>query len=139
MKSYKTELREGSPDGLVEDAVAELNAIGEELQEWADSMPDNLQGGEKHEALTTAADTLKSIEFDTADLPHTGVVIKYHVSVPKRRRRQPSRSARVENANAAIEAVVEFYRGLDNDEEASDYADQLKELVMEVEIPSQFG
>jgi hypothetical protein len=138
MKSYRQQLHEGSPSGIIEDAVAELNQLGEELQEWADSMPDNLQGSDKHNTLIEGADTLTNLQCDIEDFPHDESTLKYFSHQPKRKSRSPSRAVRLENANEAIQAVIEFYRGLD-DEESQDVAGQLEELIMEVEIPSQYG
>lgn len=137
MKSYKTEMRTGTASALVEDAVAEMNAIGEELQEWADGMPDNLQGSSKHSEVEDAADTLKGRECSVDDFPCDEVAIPYSISLPKRKKRSPSREVRLSNAIGMIQAVIEFYSGLDED--YSEIIDQLEELTEEVDIPGVYG
>ena len=137
MKSYKAELRQGTPSALVEDAVAEMNAIGEELQEWADSMPESLQNGDKYSTLTESADTLTGRQLDIDEFPCDEVSIPYTIYLPKRKKRSPSREVRLGNANAMIQAVIDFYSGLDED--YSEIIGQLEELVEEVEIPGVYS
>lgn len=137
MRSYKTEMRTGTASALVEGAVAEMNAIGEELQEWADGMPDNLQGGDKYSTLTESADTLRGRQVNIDEFPCDEVSIPYTVYMPKRKKRSPSREVRLGNAIAMVQAVIEFYSGLDED--YSDIIDQLEELTEEVDIPGVYG
>lgn len=137
MRSYKTEMRTGTASALVEDAVAEMNAIGEELQEWADGMPDNLRGGDKYSTITDAADTLSSRQVDIDEFPCDEVSIPYTIYLPKRKKRSPSREVRLGNANVMIQAVIDFYSGLDED--YSEIIGQLEELVEEVEIPGVYS
>lgn len=137
MRSYKTEMRTGTASALVEGAVAEMNAIGEELQEWADGMPDNLQGGDKHSTITDAADALSGRQCDIDEFPCDEVAIPYSISLPKRKKRSPSREVRLSNAIGMVQAVIEFYSGLDED--YSDIIDQLEELTEEVDIPGVYG
>lgn len=137
MKSYKTEMRTGTASALVEDAVAEMNAIGEGLQEWADGMPDNLQGGDKHSMITDTADALSGRQCNVDEFPCDEVAIPYTIHLPKRKKRSPSREVRLGNAIGMIQAVIEFYSGLDED--YSDIIDQLEELTEEVDIPGVYG
>lgn len=137
MKSYKAELRQGTASALVEDAVAEMNQLGEELQEWADSMPDNLQGGDKYSTITEAADTLSSRQVDIDEFPCDEVSIPYTIYLPKRKKRSPSREVRLGNAISMIQAVIDFYSGLDDD--YSEIISELEELAEEVEIPGVYS
>lgn len=137
MKSYKAELRKGSPSGLVEDAVSEMNELGDELQEWADSMPESLQGGEKYSTLCDSADTLKGRELNIDEFPCDEVSIPYTIYLPKRKKRSPSREVRLGNAIAMVQAVIDFYNGLDED--YSEIVSELEELTEEVEIPGVYS
>lgn len=137
MKSYKAELRQGTASALVEDAVAEMNAIGEELQEWADSMPESLQNGDKYSTLTDSADTLTGRQVNVDEFPCDEVSIPYTIYLPKRKKRSPSREVRLGNAIAMIQAVIEFYSGLDDD--YSEIISELEELTEEVEIPGVYS
>jgi ferric-dicitrate binding protein FerR (iron transport regulator) len=47
--------------GYVISASAEMNALKEELENWRDNMPENLQQGEKAEQLQTAIEELEEI------------------------------------------------------------------------------
>lgn len=137
MRSYKTEIRSGTASAMVEDAVAEMNAIGEELQGWADGMPDNLQGGDKHSTITDAADTLVNRQCDVDEFPFDGVAIPYSIDLPKRKKRSPSREVRLSNAIGMVQAVIEFYSSLDEDH--GDIISELEGLTEEVDIPGVYG
>ena len=137
MKSYKAELRQGTPSALVEDAVAEMNQLGEELQEWADSMPESLQNGDKYSTLTEAADTLNGRQVNIDEFPCDEVSIPYTIYLPKRKKRSPSREVRLGNAISMIQAVIDFYSGLDDD--YSEIVSELEELAEEVEIPGVYS
>lgn len=52
----------------IEDAKTEIETLKDELQNWLDNMPDNLQGGSKADELQTAIDDLENIydELQTA-------------------------------------------------------------------------
>jgi hypothetical protein len=137
MKSYKTELRTGTASSMVEDAISEMNQLGDELQEWADSMPESLQGGDKHSTIEESAGTLQGRSMPDVEFPCDEVSIPYHVMLPKRKKRSPSREVRLSNAIAMIQAVIEFYEGLDDDHQ--DLINELAELTEEVEIPAVYS
>lgn len=137
MKSYKTELRTGTASSMVEDAISEMNQLGDELQEWADSMPESLQGGEKHSTIEESASTLQGRSVPDVEFPCDEVSIPYYISLPKRKKRSPSREVRLGNAIAMIQAVIEFYEGLDDDYQ--DLISELEELTEEVEIPAVYS
>ena len=138
MKSYKSELIEGTPSSMVEDAVSEIESLAEEIEQWKSTMEStNLASSEKYQMLETAYEELSSVSNNIEEWPHDEVRVTCYISVPKRKKRSPSRSVRLENANAKINAVKEFYENLDGD--YSEITDALEEMVKEVEFPGMYG
>lgn len=141
MNAYKSEVREGTPEQLVTDAVSEYESLAEELRSWASNMEgSNLEGGEKYQALDEAASTLENVSMPEPDeWPHSEAKITWHESVPRRKKRSPSRAVRVDNARARVEAVRSFYEDLDDADDHQDLIGQLQEIEIEVEIPGMYG
>ncbi len=54
--------------GLISDAVSELEGLRDELQEWKDGMPENLQSGSKAEEIDQAISDLEDIISEGEDL-----------------------------------------------------------------------
>lgn len=49
-------------------AESEINELRDELQNWLDGMPENLQGSSKAEELQTAIDELESLVSEVEDI-----------------------------------------------------------------------
>jgi hypothetical protein len=63
---------------LVQDAVGEVEGLKEEMEEWHDNMPENLQSGDKGTAVEEAAQALDSI----ADRLDSAITEMEQVSFP---------------------------------------------------------
>ncbi len=50
--------------GTIEDAQSEVATLKDELQNWLDNMPENLQSSSKADELQTAIDDLENIESE---------------------------------------------------------------------------
>jgi len=138
MKSYKFELIEGTPSSLVEDAVSEIEELASEIKDWKSKMEGtNLEGSDKYQTLDNAHSELSEVSNNIEEWPHDDVRVTCYISVPKRKKRSPSRAVRLENANAKINAVKEFYENLDGD--YSEITDALEAMVKEVEFPGMYG
>jgi hypothetical protein len=46
----------------IEDAAMEINNLREELQDWLDNLPENLQDGQKADELMEATEKLEIVE-----------------------------------------------------------------------------
>ena len=51
-----------------DDAQAEVEALRDELQEWLDNLPENLQSGTKADEIQEAIDALESMDFDSIEV-----------------------------------------------------------------------
>jgi len=49
-------------------AAMEINSLKDELEQWRDNMPENLQGGEKYEQLDEAISELEEISDALEDV-----------------------------------------------------------------------
>lgn len=139
MKSYKVLITTGTPECIVEGAVSELLELGGELEEWKSGMEGTaLENTDKYATLDDAATQLQGIELPDLKWPHADTQITYYYATPKRKKRSPSRQVRLDNAVSAIQAVVDFYEGLDSLPEDFDLS-ELSELIVEIEIPGMYG
>lgn len=48
-------------EAMVEDAKSLVEELKDEMEQWRDSIPENLQGGEKYSEVETACDALDEI------------------------------------------------------------------------------
>ncbi len=124
----------------VDEAFGELSGLAEEMQSWAESIPENLQGGGKYETVSEIADTLGNIEQPDVPESLSGLEMEYHDLPP--RSRAYSRSDRHAQACYILETCIDTLRERENDDEASELASELesaKEEVGYVEFPGMFG
>ena len=63
-------------EGQVDDARSTVEELKDEMESWRDSIPENLQGGEKYSAveecignLEEIQNALESVEFGSVDFP----------------------------------------------------------------------
>ncbi len=54
--------RFGDAIGNIADAKSEIESLAEEMRGWAENMPENLQGGDKHTEVEAAADSLEEMQ-----------------------------------------------------------------------------
>lgn len=103
--------------GAVEEAESVVEELWDELQEWYDALPDNLQDGEKAYMLQEAIDGLdealgsldaaKTGKSEIDDLPVTYIPIVYPKST------YLSREKRLMVVMPALHAINENYEGAD--------------------------
>lgn len=67
--------RLGEAEGSLEDAKSVVSELKDEMQEWFDSIPENLQQGQKASEVQEAIDALESLEGDLEN-------IQFDVSFP---------------------------------------------------------
>lgn len=57
----------------VQEAIGEVQSLKEELEQWLESLPENLQSGGKADDLQQAIDALEQIEQDMDSVSFDGV------------------------------------------------------------------
>lgn len=136
-----------SVESLLEDAYSEFECLAEEMREWYDNLPENLQGGDKGCQLEEAADMLEALDrIDYPDVEES-VETVYFPSL-----NCSSRSARCNEAacklRQAADAVREFVEDEDNEvsdgdrDELESFAEEIENHADEadgVEFPGMFG
>lgn len=111
-------------ESLIDDAFCTIDEVKDELTEWADGMPDNLQGGGKHDEVTEAAGYLESCE--RPDIPEPfGDLICVFVPDPF----GTSRNDRVAEAISQMDTAI-----LTLDSFLDDEGDQLEQESAETTI-----
>lgn len=111
----------------IDEAVAELQALGEACREQYDNMPENMQSGERATMLSEAADVLEGIETPDTDLDaikDLSVTLRDY-GARKRWSRNDIRNAEVETLSLAYETLQDF---IDKRKPAMDVED-LEELA----------
>lgn len=124
-------------DAVVSDALSELQALGEELREWFDNMPENLQGSAKGDEVSGAADALEAIDEDI-DIPEVLRDLSVSYLVTKRARsRSDRRDECITMLTAAEDAlrsrVEEQTQAKEDASEAQDVADSIQSVIDEAE------
>jgi len=86
----------------VPDALSEFQSLGEEMRDWYDNMPENLQGSDKGSQVEEAASALENIEQDI-DVPEAvdSLPVRY-----TERQDKHSRSARRDYAVTLLSAAI---------------------------------
>lgn len=136
-------------ESLIDDAFTEFEDLRDGLQEWFDSMPENLQSGQKGEDLQSAIDTLDSIE--RPDVPEfIGNIATVFIPSEK----ITSRPDRRDNAVSELQTAVEMIQDAMDDEESEvkftdDQKEEMQALIDNienaygeaegVEFPNMFG
>lgn len=140
----------GLLDAILE-ALSDVEGLGQEMRDWADGMPDALQGGSKYDEVNEAADTLEEqggndpIDMETMAFLND---VKVTIQDPTPRKRGYSRDARLSHARDILYAVVagllEYY--IDKHTPEAGIAESLKDdvetIVSELEgvtFPGMFG
>jgi hypothetical protein len=110
---------------LVSEAYSELQSLAEEVRQWYDGLPENLQSGDKGSRLEQAADTLENLDEPTFGDPEEQVVkdapkrhYAQHFDAGERvgkipvvympgNRRRTGRSSRRDEATDQMQAVID--------------------------------
>lgn len=133
------------------EVMADVEELGQELRDWADNMPENQQGGDKHSQIEEAADTLETCAGNDPVEPDRMTFInavKITIQDPTPRRRGYSRSARLGHAQGVLMDVIEKLGEEIGDLEGpnevimGELRDALEEIdadLQGVEFPGMFG
>lgn len=124
-KAVRDARHSSSVEDLVESAKGEIETLAEEMNNWADNMPEGLQGGDKYSEIQDAASTLEGISIE--DIPERFLQIRavMHPNYDKESRsdRSAEASAQLRAAADAIEAQIEV------DKAANDAKEKAGETV----------
>lgn len=125
-KKSKPEPKTFSVTDAIDDANSVIDELAEEMRNWADSMPENMHGGDKHGQIEESADALESIDKpDGSDLDdETQKIMVSHVMSSGRR---VSRSDRCSDAVALYDLVTSELR-----ERQTELEEAAEELEAEV-------
>lgn len=149
-KSYKSVSCTGTVSSL-NDAIADLTALGEECREIVDNAPPGLADTQRIQTFEETASSLESVQ--DLDIPEvvTDLAIGYIEQRWSRKRGGPSRAVRCENACAvlwAAQGALEEWLDDDANEEHDD-RDEVEQLMGEIadalsyaedaEFPGMFG
>jgi hypothetical protein len=139
-KKYFEEMRRNKFTQLLGDFVTgafdEIEAVKEELSEWRENMPENLQDGEKGQELEAAVDALENIE--RLDLPQALAHIHFFW-MPPDKKRSYSRPERLAYSVAEMQAAKDFLDEVKgNLDEATDELDTAVSEAECVDIPGMF-
>jgi hypothetical protein len=136
-------------DALISDAFGEFESLRDELQDWYDGMPENLQGSQKGEDLQNAIDTLGNLE---APVVPTEVENLETVYIPQEK--IDSRPDRRDDAVSKLATAVDVLNdAMDDEDSETKYTDEQKEGIQQliddlenlasdaesVEFPTMFG
>ncbi len=149
---------------LADDAESSTSELDDEVRGWYDNLPENLQFGDKGEALSAAADTLENVSFDECPeaCSYLRAVFFPSLDCSSRSDRACEAGSKLNELSAAIRSWVEDHEedekngvesvefdqdgekvNVDIDWQAlRDYADKCDELAEEitgVEFPGMFG
>lgn len=142
-KSARFRLDIATVADAISGAFNDLAELAQEMQDWFDNMPENLQGSSKGDEVSTAADELGNVG-DEPDIPGciAGETLTYSFDTKAK-----SRAARRDNALNAINAAIEFCQDYigeldadlvkspadDEDDEREVNRDAVQELLDELE------
>jgi hypothetical protein len=101
-KSKYDRMIDTTVEAAVADALSEFESLGEEMRDWYDNMPENLQSGSKGDEVSEAADQLESIDT-SIEVPEAVKVLP--VKYEERQDRQ-SRSARCGYAVTLLDVAI---------------------------------
>jgi hypothetical protein len=133
--------------------MADIEELAQEMRDWADNMPENQQGGDKHSEIEQAADTLEEQAGNDPVTPETMSFInevKVTIQDPTPRRRGFSRSQRLSHVQGRLQIIIdalnEEKKVLQWDESKQNVANELTNALEEieseldgVEFPGMFG
>lgn len=116
-------------------AHSEFESLGDELRNWHDNMPENLQSGQKGDAIDDAAGTLEGISEINIPSFISDEKVQFQT-----RKIATSRSERRDEAVAMLQAVAEKLEELKG--ELEEAIGEVEEAISEaegVEFPGMFG
>lgn len=133
--------------GAVEDVASEIESIAEELSSWYDSIPENLQNGDKAQEVESAKDSLESFYLEEAPEGLEDCKVVIYPDWDGGNSRKDRLCYAVSILNSVAEAVEEFiqveeengdFDELDTLREWKDAVENAASDVDSVEIPGMF-
>lgn len=133
------------------EVIAVCEALGQEMREWADNMPDNKQGGQKHSEVEQAADTLEEQAGNDPCDPEADSFlndIKITIQDPTPRRQPRSRATQLGDATDILNDIITKLeeeigdKTGPNEVRMGEYKDTLEEIESElqgVDFPGMYG
>jgi hypothetical protein len=125
----------------IEEASGKIDELADEMQSWADSMPENLQDSSKHEQVTDAGDALTQIAGDVPNIDEPLAELTVEIEDPTPRKHGYSRPQRCRHAINIIERVIERLEDAGG-EAGVPLLEELRIVVgaaEDVEFPSRMG
>ncbi len=157
---FKIESRETTLEDAISCGYSDVGDLADEMEEWRDSIPENLQGSDKYSAIEEAFDVLN----DNRDEPNidealNNLKVSYSVISKRYKSRSGiSRSVRLDNALSYLSGIIdtlqeemdrldEIEDRSDDDNSRFDLCQSLQEEVQNtidnldgrVEFPGMFG
>ncbi len=129
-KKYTTTVQE-----VLDASTSEIESLSEEISDWKDSIPENLQGGDKYYALEDVESELSSIDFgiDLSD-----EMKKTNVTILPRDSKSSSRASRIEDITYALELVCKALEIFKEEKVESSIQDLIWDLN-NIEFPTAFS
>jgi hypothetical protein len=118
----------------VSNAFSEASDLRDELQDWLDGIPENMQNGSKAEQLQEAINILENVQE-----PEYPDELDKQVTTRLWSGRKVSRPKRMSNAISRLSVVIE---AIEDDEQLTDFKTDLENAAGEwetVEFPGMFG
>lgn len=145
MASYKDIQETAGPEDIITNSATDLNDLADELDEWYDSMSENLKNGDKANTIQEASATMRSMASDLEAVDtddehfYPDAKISYTTRIKTRKAKQPSRQVRFDNITSALSALKDFYSSVDDEDDHNTIIDTLDSIIQEVEIPGAWG
>lgn len=142
--NYKTVARVTTVADAVSAAYSELQALRDEMREWADNMEaGNLGQTSRYEAVNECADQLDQVADDEPEVPEGlgALPVTVHDSQNRRKGRGLSRAVRCGDATGHLEAAASVLEDQEG-EEAEELAQKLREAADEAsaaDFPGMYG
>ena len=126
--------RGGPLDGIVDDAIGEIDSLKEEMQDWMDSLSsNNMEHLPKYEEVSECYNALENATGNTPEMPTEflpGMALTYEWQEKAPYKGAQSRSTRCSNATNDIEQVITYIddsiQNLD-DQQTEEHADLIAE------------
>lgn len=134
--------------GLIEEALGEIQSLGEEMRSWYDNMPESFQNGDRGSAVSESADALENIATEVDVPEEVDEEVTYtHRPLPRKISRAGRRDHAVGMLEAAKGKLEELSEAQDENEEAGevDFGEIINELetiideASSVEFPGMYG
>jgi hypothetical protein len=127
-------MNEDTIEGAITSAHGMLVELGEEMRNWYDSMPENLQGGSRAETVQETADTLEGLEAPTIPdfiSSRTEKVVKVN-HLKKKKASRPTRRDYAIDILSAVKDVLEAEIAEDSEDDTV-LVEDINSLIGEID------